>query len=89
MSDTIGERPRVWVSELLAAVIARRSSCRRRGTRMAQVRSRKCRLISPMTVGIAYPAKSVPNSGSNLSTALIRPTVAVCSRSSAGSPRPA
>ena len=50
---TVGDRPRVCVRLLLAAVIARRSSCRRRGTRMAQVRSRKCRLISPMTVGIA------------------------------------
>ena len=53
MSATVGERPRVWVSELLASVIASRSSCSRRGTRTSQVRSRKCRLISPMMVGMA------------------------------------
>ena len=37
----------------LASVMARRSSCRRRGTRTDQVRSRKWRLISPMMVGMA------------------------------------
>ncbi|BCJ52593.1 hypothetical protein Asp14428_40680 [Actinoplanes sp. NBRC 14428] len=49
----LGERPRVWVRVALASVMARRSSCRRRGTRTDQVRSRKWRLISPMMVGMA------------------------------------
>jgi hypothetical protein len=53
MSATVGERPRVCVSALLAAVMASRISCRRRGTRIDQVRSRKCRLISPTIVGMA------------------------------------
>ncbi|GAB3950565.1 hypothetical protein GCM10027614_51190 [Micromonospora vulcania] len=45
--------PRVCSRELLASEMARRSSCSRRGTRMSQVRSRKCRLSSPTMVGIA------------------------------------
>ena len=64
-----------------------RSSCNRRGTRIAQPLSRKCRLISPTIVGVAYVENSSPRSGSNLSTALMRPIVPTCTRSSSGSPR--
>ena len=52
-SDTVGDRPSSWVRSAVAAVIVSRSSWRRRGTRIAQPRSRKCRLISPTMVGVA------------------------------------
>ena len=71
----------------MAVVSERRSSCSRRGTRTAQPLSRKCRLISPTTVGVAYVENSTPRSGSKRSTDLIRPMVATCVRSSSGSPR--
>lgn len=53
-SCTVGERPCCWESSAVAVVSDRRSSWRRRGTRTAQPLSRKCRLISPTTVGVAY-----------------------------------
>ena len=46
-----------------ADVIDSRSSCSRRGTRIAQPRSRKCRLISPTIVGVAYVENSTPALG--------------------------
>src|SRR3712207_8685039 len=48
----------------------------RRGTRIDQPRSRKCRRTSPLIVGTAKEKKSLPRSGEKRSTALIRPTVA-------------
>src|SRR5436305_1534389 len=60
MSATVGERPSSWESVAVASLMSSLSSCRRRGTRMSQVRSRKCRLISPTIVGTAYAAKSIP-----------------------------
>ena len=62
-------------------------SLSRRGTRIDQPRSRKCRRTSPLIVGTAKEKKSVPRSGENRSIALISPTVATCTRSSSGSPR--
>ena len=71
-----------WDSSLVAAASESRSSCSRRGTRTAQPLSRKCRLISPTIVGVAYVENSTPRSRSNRSTDLIRPMVATCTRSS-------
>ena len=85
MSATVGGRPSDWVRVSFAPLIAVRMSCSRRGTRTDQVRSRKYRLSSPTMVGNAYPTKSAPWDGSNRSTALISPTVAVCVRSSSAS----
>jgi hypothetical protein len=52
-SCTVGERPSCVV--ISSRALARRicSSCMPRGTRIAQVLSRKWRLISPRTVGVA------------------------------------
>ena len=88
-SATVGERPRVWVRSEVAEDSEARSSCSRRGTRTVQPLSRKCRLISPTTVGVAYVENSTPRSVSNRSTALISPIVPTWTRSSSGSPRPA
>ena len=52
-SRGVGERPSFWVSSPVAPPICMRSSWRRRGTRIAQPLSRKWRLISPITVGVA------------------------------------
>src|SRR5215218_6673851 len=49
----LGERPRRWARSALAALVRAWSSCRRRGTRTAQARSRKCRRISPRMLGVA------------------------------------
>ncbi len=86
-SCTVGERPCSWESSAVAVVRASRSSWSRRGTRTAQPLSRKCRLISPTTVGVAYVENSTPRSGSKRSTDLISPMVATWVRSSSGSPR--
>src|SRR2546423_1927595 len=53
MSDTVGERPSRCDRVLVASLMSSLSSWSRRGTRMSQVRSRKCRLISPTMVGTA------------------------------------
>ncbi len=82
-----GERPCRWESSAVAVVSDSRSSWSRRGTRTAQPLSRKCRLISPTTVGVAYVENSTPRSGSKRSTDLMRPMVATWVRSSSGSPR--
>src|SRR6266545_4231117 len=87
-SAIVGDRPNRCANVAVASLISSFNSCNRRGTRMSHVRSRKCRLISPTIVGTAYAAKSLPYSGSNRSIALINPTVAICTRSSNGSPRP-
>src|SRR6478735_5547709 len=86
-SETVGERPCSWVRSAVAVVIESRSSWSRRGTRIAQPRSRKCRLISPTIVGVAYVENSTPRSVSNRSTDLISPIVPTWTRSSSGSPR--
>ncbi len=71
----------------MAFVSARRSSCSRRGTRTDHDVSRKNRLISPTTVGIANVGNSTPRSQSNRSIALIRPIVPTWTMSSIGSLR--
>ena len=86
-SATVGDRPSFWDSSEVALVSESLSSCSRRGTRIAQPLSRKCRLISPTMVGVAYVENSTPRSRSNRSTDLIRPIVATWIRSSSGSPR--
>ena len=53
ISWTVGERPSSWVSLSRALATRSCSSCRPRGTRIAHVLSRKWRLISPSTVGVA------------------------------------
>ena len=53
ISATLGERPRREVSRSMVADMRAFSSCSARGTRMAQPLSRKWRLISPTTVGVA------------------------------------
>ena len=52
-SCTVGERPSVLVSSSRVLATSSCSSCMPRGTRIAHVRSRKWRLISPSTVGVA------------------------------------
>ncbi len=86
-SVTVGERSSFWDSSSLALVRARRSSWSRRGTRTDQEVSRKNRLISPTTVGIANVGNSTPRSQSNRSIALIRPMVPTWTMSSIGSLR--
>ena len=86
-SRGVGDRPRVWVRSAVVVPICSRSSCRRRGTRIAQPLSRKYRLISPMIVGVAYVENSTPRSRSKRSIDLISPIVPTCTRSSNGSPR--
>ena len=89
ISATVGERPSSFVSSPTVAVSRSPSSCSARGTRTDQDRSRKWRLISPEIVGVANVENARPRSGSKRSTALRRPSVAICSRSSTASPRPA
>ena len=61
-SGTVGERSSFWASSSLALVRASRSSWSRRGTRTDHDVSRKKRLISPTTVGIANVGNSTPRS---------------------------
>ncbi len=86
---TVGERSSFWESSSLALVRASRSSWRRRGTRTDHEVSRKNRLISPTTVGIANVGNSTPRSQSKRSIALIRPMVPTWTMSSIGSLRTA
>ena len=65
------------------------TSWRRRGIRIGHTRSRRCLLISPTMLGIAYAERSTPRSSSNRSIALIRPIEPTWTRSSKRSPRPA
>ena len=65
------------------------SSCRPRGTRTDHVLSRKWRLISPSTVGVAQDEKRTSRVTSKPSIAFMMPTQATWTRSSSGSPRPA
>src|SRR5580704_5426257 len=87
ISGIVGDRPSWWVSSETTVPRRRCSSCRRRGTRTAQLLSRKCRLSSPAMVGTANVLNSSPRSGSKRSTALIRASDATWIRSSSGSPR--
>ena len=73
-------------SRALASSIC--SSCIPRGTRIAHVLSRKWRLISPSTVGVAYEEKRTSRERSKPSIAFMIPTQATWTRSSSGSPRP-
>ncbi len=66
---------------------ASRSSWSLRGTRTDQEVSRKKRLISPTTVGIAKVGNSTPRLQSKRSIALIRPIVPTWTMSSIGSLR--
>ena len=50
---TVGERPLRCDSSAVALASDNFNSCSRRGTRIAQPLSRKCRLISPTMVGVA------------------------------------
>ena len=81
-SRGVGERPRLWVRSAVAAPICIRSSCSRLGTRIAQPLSRKCRLISPMIVGVAYVENSTPRSASKRSIDFSSPIVPTWTRSS-------
>jgi hypothetical protein len=53
ISWTVGERLSSWVSLSRALITLSWSSCMPRGTRIAHVLSRKWRLSSPSTVGVA------------------------------------
>ena len=88
-SWTVGERPSSFVSSSRALATLICSSCRPRGTRTAHVLSRKWRLISPSTVGVAYDEKRTSRERSKPSIAFMIPTQATWTRSSSGSPRPA
>ena len=88
-SATLGARPSSWVSSVVVRPTWVVSSCSPRVTCTAQVRSRKCRRISPSTVGEAYVVNSRPRAGSKRSMALISPIEPTWTRSSSGSPRPA
>ena len=87
-SCTVGERPSVVVSSSRALASSICSSCIPRGTRIAHVLSRKWRLISPSTVGVAYDEKRTSRERSKPLIAFMIPTHATCTRSSSGSPRP-
>src|SRR5580692_4880320 len=86
-SLTVGARPSRCARSPIALVSESFSSCSRRGTRTAQPLSRKCRLISPTMVGVAYVENSTPRSRSNRSMDLMSPIVATWVRSSSHSPR--
>ena len=64
ISATVGERSSSWLSLVIAPSTARMLSCRPRGTRSVQTRSRKCRRSSPRIVGPAKAANGTPRSGS-------------------------
>jgi hypothetical protein len=53
ISAMLGERPSLPVRRSIAPDIEAFSSWSARGTRIAQPLSRKCRLISPTTFGVA------------------------------------
>ena len=88
ISPTEGERCSSTVSAVVAFSTSAIRSCRPRGTRTVQTRSRKWRFSSPRMVGEAKAAKGVPRAGSKRSTALTRPRFATCSRSSKDSLAP-
>ena len=72
-SCTVGERPSSLVSPSRALATRSWSSCRPRGTRIAHVLSRKWRLISPSTVGVAYDEKRTSRVRSKPSIAFMMP----------------
>ena len=76
-------RPSDCASRSRSSRTRRCSSLALRGTRIVQVRSRKCRLISPSIVRPANDPNAAPCSGSNRSTALTNPNIATCRTSSA------
>jgi hypothetical protein len=87
ISATVGVRPRVDVRSSTAEATARPASLTRRVTWTVHVLSRKYRRSSPSMVGRAKVLNDRRRAGSNLLTALARPTSATCTRSSRGSPR--
>jgi hypothetical protein len=87
ISAVVGERPKAVVRSSVALLTCTHSSCRRRGTWTVRTLSRKYRLISPTTVGIANVGNCTPRSGSKRSMALMRPMVPTWTTSSIGSLR--
>ena len=88
ISPTDGERCSSLVSSVIALSTSAMRSCRPRGTRTVQTRSRKWRFSSPRMVGEAKAVKGMPRSGSKRSIALTRPRLATWSRSSKDSLAP-
>ena len=88
ISATVGERSSSWLSLAIAPSTSRIRSCRPRGTRRVQTRSRKWRRSSPRIVGPAKAANGTPRSGSKRSSAETRPRLATWIRSSLGSTPP-
>lgn len=87
ISAVEGERPCSVVRSSVALLTCTHSSCSRRGTCTVRTLSRKYRLISPTTVGMANVGNCTPRSGSKRSMALIRPMVPTWITSSIGSLR--
>lgn len=87
-SSSLGPRPSSCVSFSVALRTSSMRSWADRRTWTCHRLSRKCRLISPVTHGSAYPDSEPPNAGSKLLIAFSRPTYPACIRSSAGSGLP-
>ena len=85
-SRGFGARPSSDARRSVHAFTLRTRSCSGRGTRAAQPWSRKWRFSSPRMLGTAKVENAIRRVGSNRSTALMRPMLATCTRSSSDSP---
>lgn len=87
-SCAVGLRPRSLVSGSRSRSIRIARSCRSRGGRTVEVKSRKHRRISRWMVGTANVLRAAPIDGSSRSSAFSSPIAAICSRSSSGTRLP-